>query len=88
MITGKNESKISTKHKSCKCKCRFAGLKHNSNQQWANENYWCEFENHIILGILQVNGKYVANIMDDSFITCDEIILFHFEARTWHDDNI
>ena len=26
--------------------------------------------------------------MDDSFITCDEIILFHFEARTWHDDNI
>ena len=37
---------------------------------------------------MQVNGKYLANIMDDSFITCDEIILFHFGARTWHDDNI
>ena len=34
------------------------------------------------------NGKYLANIIDDSFITCDEIILFHFEARTWHGDKI
>ena len=25
------------------------------------------------------NGKYLANIMDDSFTTCDEITLFHFE---------
>ena len=25
------------------------------------------------------NGKYLANIMDNSFITCDEITLFHFE---------
>ena len=34
------------------------------------------------------NGKYLASIMDDSFITCDGITLFHSEARTWHDDNI
>ena len=34
------------------------------------------------------NGKFLANIMDDSFITCHEIILCHSEARMWHDDNI
>ena len=28
------------------------------------------------------NGNYLANILDDSFLTCDEIILFHSEVRT------
>ena len=32
MITGINESKILTKHISCKCKCRFDGRKCNSDQ--------------------------------------------------------
>ena len=34
------------------------------------------------------NGKYLASIMDDLFITRDGITLFHCEARTWYDDNI
>ena len=29
MITGKNESKILTKHASCKCKCKFNSKKCN-----------------------------------------------------------
>ena len=28
------------------------------------------------------NGKYLASITDDLFITCDGITLFHSEART------
>ena len=32
MITGINESKTSTKHISCECKCRFDGRKCNSDQ--------------------------------------------------------
>ena len=31
-ITGKNESKILTKHISYQCKCRFNGRKNNSDQ--------------------------------------------------------
>ena len=36
MATGTNESKILTKHISCKCKCKFDGGKCNSNQKWNN----------------------------------------------------
>ena len=38
MITGINESKALTKHRSCKCKCRFDGRKCNSDQWWNNDN--------------------------------------------------
>ena len=48
MIKGKNESKTSTKHISCKYKCKFDGRKRNSNQKWDNDKYWCEFERHNI----------------------------------------
>ena len=34
MITRIDKSKILTKHTSCKCKCKFDGRKHNSNQKW------------------------------------------------------
>ena len=37
MITGINESKILTKHLSCKFKCKFDGRKCNSNQKWNND---------------------------------------------------
>ena len=42
MISGINESKILTKHISCKCKCKFEGKKCNSNQKWNNHKCWCE----------------------------------------------
>ena len=37
MITEINESKILTKHISCKCKCKFDKRKCNSNQKWNND---------------------------------------------------
>ena len=44
-ITGINESKILTKHISCKCECKFDGRKYNSNQKWNNGKCRCECEN-------------------------------------------
>ena len=83
MITWIKESKTLTKHTSCKCKCRFDGKKCNS-YQWCNNNKCrCEYKKHHIYGKDYFwnpstcnckNGKYLASIMDDSVITCDEII--------------
>ena len=82
MITTVNESKTSTKHISCKYKCKFDGWKCNSDQWWNNNKCWCEckkyhvFEKDHILGPatwICENGKYLASIMGDSAITCDEI---------------
>ena len=36
MITGINKSKTVTKHRSCKCECRFDDRKCNLNQNWNN----------------------------------------------------
>ena len=41
-ITGINESKVSTKHVSCECKCKFDGRKCNTNQKWNNDKCRCE----------------------------------------------
>ena len=38
MIRGIHESKILTKHISCECKCKFDGIKCNSDPWW-NNNY-------------------------------------------------
>ena len=57
MITGINDCKTLTKHKSCECKCKFVGRKCNSDQWWSNSRcrYDCKkrhvFEN-IIFGIM------------------------------------
>ena len=42
MITGINESKILTKHISCKYKCKFDGTKSNSDQWGNNDICRCE----------------------------------------------
>ena len=42
MITGINESKLLTKHLSCKCKCKFNGRKCNSNRKWNSNKCRCE----------------------------------------------
>ena len=84
MITGINESKTLTMHISCKSKCDC--MKCDSNQKWNNDNCRCEFKNprkhcmykNILFGILLhvavKNGKYLASIIDDSVIMCDEVI--------------
>ena len=45
MFIGINESKILTKHISCKCKCQFDGIKCNLNQNWNNDKCWCKCKN-------------------------------------------
>ena len=42
MITGINESKILTKHVSCKRECKFCNRKRNSNQKCINDK--CRYE--------------------------------------------
>ena len=83
MVTWISESKTLTKHISCECKCKFDGRKSNSNQWWNNEKCWCKCKKHHRLEKDYIwnhatcsckNSKYLANIMDDSLITCDEVI--------------
>ena len=84
MIAGINELKTLTKHMSCKCKCKIDGRKCNLNQWWNNHKCWCDCKKHIcekedyIWNPAAIcyckNGTYVADIIDDSVITCDEII--------------
>ena len=83
MNTGKNESKVLTKDIPCECKCKFNERKRNSNQKWNNDKCQCKCKKHHICEKDYIwnpatccceNGKYLANIMDDSVITCDEII--------------
>ena len=83
MITEINELKILTKHILCECKCKFGGRKCDLNQ-WGN-NIKCRREcrkHHLCkqdfiwnpATCSCENGNYLASIMDDSAITCDEII--------------
>ena len=85
MITAINESKTLTRHIPCECKCKFYGMKCNSNQIWNNGKYQCECKNpkkHVCKKnyiwnpstYACENGKYAGSIIVDSVITCDEII--------------
>ena len=42
MITDMNELKTLTKHISCECKCKFDGIKCNSDQWWADNKCQCQ----------------------------------------------
>ena len=83
MITGKNKLKILRKDISCKCKYRFDRRKCNSDPWWNNNK--CQYEckkRHVYQKdyiwnpptCSCENRKYLASIMNDSAITCDEII--------------
>ena len=83
MIKGINESKILIKHISCEWKRKFDGRKYNSNQKWNNDKCRCDRKKHHICQKDYIwnpatcsceNGKYLASIIDNSVITCDEII--------------
>ena len=59
------------------------GRKCNTNQKWNNDKCRCECKKHNVCErdyILKPatciceNGKHLASIIDDSVITCDEII--------------
>ena len=83
MITGMNELKTLTMQISCECKCKFYGRKCNSDQRWNKKKCRCECKKHHVCKKDYVwnpatwnceNGQYLASIMNDSAITCDEII--------------
>ena len=86
MITGLNESKILTKHISCKCKCKFDGKKCNSNQKWNNDKCRYDSKNpkeHNACEKVCIwnpttcgceNAEYLTSIIEDSVIMCDKII--------------
>ena len=83
MITGITELKTLTKHISCECKCRFDGRKCNSDHWWNSNKCWCKCKKSHICEKDYVwnpatcnceNGKYLASIMDNSAIICDEVI--------------
>ena len=69
MITEKNESKDLTKY--------------ISNQKWNNDKCRCECKKHYLREKDYIsnpaicsceNGKYLARIIDNSVVTCDEVI--------------
>ena len=79
MITG-----INAKHISCECKSKFNGRNFNLDQWWNNDKCQCECKNRHVFEKDYVwnpatcnceNGKYLANIMIDSAIMYDEIIV-------------
>ena len=83
VAAGINKLKALIKHILCKCKCRFDGRKCNSSQCWNKDKCWCECKNRHVCEKEYVwnpstcnceNGKYLASIMDDSAIICDEVI--------------
>ena len=95
MATKKNESKIITKDISCKCKGIFDGRKCNSNQKWNNDKCGCELKKHNICEKHYIwnpatcsteNGKYLTSIIENSVITCDEIIGVDAEAKSYNEE--
>ena len=94
MITGINELKTLTKHISCECKCKFDGRSCNSDQWWNNDKCRCECKKRHVCEKDYVwnpatcnceNGKYLASIMDDSAIICDEIIESYEEETNFNE---
>ena len=83
MITGISGWKTLTKHVSCEYKYNFDGTKCNSNQWWNNHKCWCECKESHVCGkgyawnpskCIFENEKYLASIMDDSPIICEEVL--------------
>ena len=82
MIADINESKTLTKHLSCECKCKFDinvtqinGVIIIKCQCECKKIRVCEKDYlwNLVTRICE-NGKYLTSIMDDSAITCDEVI--------------
>ena len=86
MITGTNELKTLIKHLSCKFKCKFDSEKCNSKQKWNSDKCRCQCKNPKKYRVCVKDyiwnsatciceyGKYLASIINDSVITCDEVI--------------
>ena len=78
----------------CECKCRFFGRKYNSDQWWNNDKCQCECrkghlcdEHYICIPATcsYEYRKYLAGIMDDSAMMCDEIIELDNEETNFNE---
>ena len=86
LITGINESKTLTKHISCECKCKFNARECNSYQWWNNDKCRCECKKRRVCEKKNYdrnaatcsceNEIFLASILHDSAIMCDEVIEF------------
>ena len=94
MIAGINESKTLIKQLSCKYKCRFDGRKCNSDQWWNDDKcqYECKkchlCEKDYVWNPATCNcenEKDLASIMDDSAITCGEIMESYVEETNFNE---
>ena len=63
-------------------KCKFDGIKYNSNQKWNKNKCQCDCKKSHTCEKIYIcnpatcsckNGKYLASIIDNSVITCDKI---------------
>ena len=70
----------------CECKFKFDGRKCNSEQWWNNDKCQCECKNRHVCNPAWnpatcnfENGKYLASILDNSAILCDEVIELYDE---------
>ena len=61
MIAGINESKILTKHISCKCERKFYSRKCNSNQKWNKDKGKCESKNFVEHHVCEKD--YILNLV-------------------------
>ena len=94
IIIGINESKTLTKHILCECKCKFDGKNCNSDQSWKNDKTRRECKKRHVCKKDYVwnpatckceNRKYLASIMDDSAIMCDEIKESYNNETNFHE---
>ena len=94
LITGINELKTLAKHILWKCNCKLDGTKCNSNKWWDNDKCQCECKKDHICEKEYVwnsdtcnceNGKYLANITDDSVIAFDEVIVSDNEEVSFNE---
>ena len=83
MIARKIESEVLTKDISCECKCKFEGKNVFQIKSGITRYVDCECKKRHICEKEYMwnpvtcsckNGKYLASVIDDSVITCDEII--------------
>ena len=95
MIKGKNESKMLTKDVSCESKSKFDRKKYNSIEKWNYDKCRCKCKKHHLCEKDYIwnpatgsceNGKYLASIIDDSVITCDEIIDADMETKSHEEE--
>ena len=91
MIRRINEAKLSIKHISWNCKCKFNSTICNSNQRWNNETWRFECKNYRMCKkvyncnpstCICENGKYLKSITYISVIVWDEIMSATHSAST------